>query len=77
MVGMLGSTQKHDESERARSWSPPLPTFPPRCYQWFLHHIPARKDHDGKLQLTPSLPLVMSECQVQNLLRSCRLVLAL
>lgn len=57
MVGMLGSTQRRDESEQAKSRSPPLPAFPQRCSQWFLRHIPARKDHDGKLQLTPSLPL--------------------
>lgn len=30
-----------------------MPAFPPRC----SHCIPARKDHGGKLQLTPSLPL--------------------
>lgn len=54
---MLGSTQRGDGSERVKRWSPLLPAFPPRCSQWLLHHIPARKDHDDKLQFTPSLPL--------------------
>ncbi|RLW01525.1 hypothetical protein DV515_00007865 [Chloebia gouldiae] len=53
-----GDTGEHQGS--------PLPVFPSHFSQWFLHHIPERKNHDGKVQITPS-PLLVTRFLFQGL----------
>lgn len=75
-----GDAGEHPEpggTEQAKHQGSPLPVFPSHFSQWFLHYVPERKSHDGKLQITPSPLLVTNGCQLQNLFRGCRLVLAL